>query len=440
MHRTARSTIVTAGLLLAAATSLAHDQIPGADQTRPVLLRGGDLYTVSGAVLEETDLLFEGGVITQIGVGLTPPAAAEVIDASGSRVYPGLIAPQTAVGLSEIGAVRATRDLDESGTVTPEVAAHVAYNPDSEIIPTVRSHGITTAQVAPQGMGIAGRSFITHLDGWTKEDAGVRLVDGLVVNWPRAGVADAWWIDATPEEQRERSARQRREIREAFDKARTYHRAREAGEQSEIDLRWEVMRPLWTGEMRLFVNASDYREILEAVAFAAHLGLELVIVGGAEAYRLTDLLRENDVAVILDVTTGLPYRTGDDYDAQYKQARLLHEAGVRFCIGIIGTAWGFRNLAFEGAGQAVAYGLPPEAALRAITLSTAEILGIDDTLGSLEVGKEATLFVSSGDVMDTLGHNVIHMFIRGKAVDLDNRHKTLYRKYRQKIDPAANHR
>jgi hypothetical protein len=191
MHRTARSTIVTAGLLLAAATSLAHDQIPGADQTRPVLLRGGDLYTVSGAVLEETDLLFEGGVITQIGVGLTPPAAAEVIDASGSRVYPGLIAPQTAVGLSEIGAVRATRDLDESGTVTPEVAAHVAYNPDSEIIPTVRSHGITTAQVAPQGMGIAGRSFITHLDGWTKEDAGVRLVDGLVVNWPRAGVADS---------------------------------------------------------------------------------------------------------------------------------------------------------------------------------------------------------------------------------------------------------
>jgi len=423
-------------LTLTALGLSAHDQVPGELPEGPVLLKGGDVYTVSGAVLEATDLLFDGAEIVEIGVGLTGPEGTQVIDVSGSHVYPGLIAPQTVLGLAEIGAVRSTRDLQEVGDINPEVAAHVAYNPDSEHTPTVRSHGITTVQVTPQGGGIAGRNFLTHLDGWTKEDAGIRLTDGLVVNWPSAGVSSSPFAPPA-EKQRERSQRQRDELRQAFERARDYHAAREAGLVDEIDLRWEAMRPLWNGGEKLFVNAVGYRQIVEAVSFAQEFGVELVLVGAAEAYKAAELLRDENVPVILDASTGLPPRQDDDYDTQYKHARLLHEAGVKFSIGLIDQGWGARNLAIEGAGHAVAHGLPADVALRSITLSTAEILGIDATQGSLEVGKEATLFVSTGDVMDTLTQNVTHMYIRGRPVDLDNRHKMLARKYAEKIRRAA---
>jgi len=431
-----RAVAVSLALTLTALGLSAHDQVPGETPEGPVLLTGGDVYTVSGEILEATDLLFAGGEIVEIGVGLTVPEGTEVIDVSGSRVYPGLIAPQTVLGLVEIGAVRATRDLDEVGDINPEVAAHVAYNPDSEHTPTVRSHGVTTAQITPQGGGIAGRNFLTHLDGWTKEDAGIRLTDGIVVNWPSVTVSTSRFAPPA-EQQRERSQRQRDEIRQAFERARDYHAAREAGLADEIDLRWEAMRPLWSGGEKVFVNAGDYRQIVEAVSFAQEFGVELVLVGAADAYKAAELLRDAGVAVILDASTGLPPRQDDDYDTQYKHARLLHEAGVKFCIGLINQGWGARNLAIEGAGHAIAHGLPADVALRSITLSTAEILGLDETQGSLEVGKEATLFVSTGDVMDTLTQNVTHMYIRGRPVDLDNRHRRLARKYAEKIHRAA---
>ena len=170
------------GILLALAAGgavRASDQVPGETQSKPILLRGGDLYTVSQGVLGGTDLLFEHGTIRTIRKGIEPPAGAEVLDVRGKRVYPGLIAPYSQIGLIEIGAVRATDDQDELGDVTPEVAAHTAYNPDSEVIPTVRAHGITTVQVVPRGSLIRGLTFLVNLDGWTKEDAAIELVDGL---------------------------------------------------------------------------------------------------------------------------------------------------------------------------------------------------------------------------------------------------------------------
>jgi len=422
--------------LAAALPAAAHDRLPGEDQTAPVLLQGGDLYTVSGGVLRATDLLFEDGKITAIGKGLEPPAGGEVVDVSGRRVYPGLIAPGTSLGLVEIGAVRATRDLDEVGTMNPEVAAHAAFNPDSELIPTVRSHGVTTVQVAPGGELVRGRSSILHLDGWTKEDAAVVLIDGLFVTWPRVAVLD-WWFMPPVEEQRKQMAEQRREIREAFETARAYHEAREAGAEIEIDLRWEALRAVWSEGLPVYVAAPDYRQILEAVDFADEHELSLVLVGPADAYRLTELLVEREIPVLLDATTNLPYRDDADYDAQFRQAARLHEAGVRFGIGLLDANWSARNLALEGAGAAIAWGLPADAALRAITLSNAEILGIADREGSLEVGKDATLFVSRGDVTDTLGHDVTHMWIQGRPVDLDNRHRELYRKYGEKIRRMA---
>ncbi len=425
----AGATLALAALALASAAG-AHDQVPAPEQNHPVLLKGGDLYTVAHGVLPGTDLLFEDGRITAIGPGLAPPPGAEVIEVAGRRVYPGLIAPQTTLGLTEIEAVRATRDLIEVGEVTPEAAAHAAFNPDSELIPTVRSHGITTAQVAAQGALLRGRSFTTHLDGWTKEDSAVKLVDGLVLRWPNAAVVEAWWMEEKPEEQRKRMAEERRRLRQAFEAASAYHLAKTADSTRPVDLRWEAMRPVLTGEQPVYVVANDYRQIVEAVAFAREHGLRMVLVGGREAYKLSDLLLENDVPVILDSTTSLPLREDDPYDLPYRLPSLLYEAGVRFCLSHP-RSWDARNLPFQ-AGLAVAFGLPEDLALRAVTLSTAEILGIDADLGSLDVGKEATLFVSDGDVMDTLGQQVTLMFIRGRRVDLDDRQKELYRKYDQK--------
>lgn len=415
----------------------AHDQVPGRAQQHPVLLRGGDLYTVSHGVLRATDLLFEHGRIERIGVGLAAPADAEIIDVAGRRVYPGLIAPASTLGLVEIGAVRATNDRAEVGAVTPEAAAHVAYNPDSELIPTVRSHGITTAQIAPEGSLIRGRSFITHLDGWTKEDSAVKLLDGLEVAWPESAVRTGWWVVEKREKQEQRMAENRRRLRRAFEEARAYFVAKQADPEVAVDLRWEAMRPVFTGDEPVYVEADDRRQITEAVEFAAEWGLRLVLVGGREADSVAALLREHGVPVIVGSTNVLPLREDDGYDAAYHLPAALHEAGVRFCIAHSkGGAWEVRNLPFQ-AGQAVAHGLPEDVALRAITLSTAEILGIDRDLGSLDVGKEATLFVSTGDVLDMLGQHVTRVYIRGRPLDLDDRHKRLYRKYRQKPVPEG---
>jgi imidazolonepropionase-like amidohydrolase len=425
-----------AALLIAIATvsaAPAHDQVPGKPQARPILLRGGDLYTVSDGILESTDLMFEQGRITRIGADLTPPEGTEVIDVRGHRVYPGIIAPQSTLGLIEVGAVRATNDRTEVGSITPEAQAHIAFNPDSELIPTVRSHGITTAQIIPAGSLLRGRSFLTHLDGWTKEDSRVRLIDGVQVRWPSSTFRVGWWVEVSREEQKDAMDAERRILRRAFEDARAYYLAREASTpDQQTDLRWEAMLPLFRGELPVFIEANDYRQITDAVEFAQEFDLRIVLVGGKEAYKVTALLKEHDIPVIVGTTSTMPNRDGDAYDIAFRLPASLDAAGVRFCIAhIVWGAWDVRNLPFQ-AGQAVAHGLPADAALRAITLSTAEILGIDDQEGSLAVGKEATLFVSEGDVMDPSGQQVTRMFIRGRSVDLDDRHKELYRKYRQK--------
>ncbi len=417
----------------------AHDQVPGTAQDRPVLLRGGDLYTVSDGVLPRTDLLFEDGTIRRIGREIEAPAGAMIVDVTGKRVYPGLIAPHTTLGLSEIGAVRATVDHAEVGEITPEVAAHIAYNPDSELIPTVRSHGITTAQVTPVGSLLRGRSFITHLDGWTKEDSMVKPVDGLQVQWYSAAVhVDTGVDDQKLIERKKQIAASRDRLHRAFEDARAYDLARDADLVGAVDLRWEAMRPIFDGEIPVHVRANDYREIVDALDLAESFGLRIVLVGARDSYKLTERLVRQQVPVILGSTTALPLRQDEDYDIAYKLPHLLHEAGVTFCLGhITWGGWAVRNLPFQ-AGQAVAFGLSQDAALRAITLSTAEILGIDESQGSLEVGKDATLFVSDGDVMDMLGQQVTNMYIKGRRVDLDDRHKQLFRKYRAK--PAGDGR
>lgn len=421
--------IITIVILLLATAVLAHDYLPGAPQSAPILLKGGTLYTITDGVLESTDLLFDNGHITMIGKNLDAPANAEVIDITGKRVYPGLIDAGSVVGLIEIGAVRATNDRSEVGRIHPEVQAHVAYNPDSEIIPSVRVSGVTTALIVPQGGVLSGRSSLINLDGWTWEDAAAKVNVGIHLNWPRQRIVKAWWMEESAEQQKKNNARNRKEMEQAFKDARAYYHARLTDPTMNIDLRWEALMPLFRHEVPLFVRADDYRQIEQALEFARENDLRMVLVGGRDAWMLADLLRDRQIPVVLGRVQSLPGREDEPYDLAYRLPALLADAGVKICFSSEFSATGSRNLPFQ-AGEAVAFGLSEVDALRGLTLSAAEICSADDSLGSLEIGKQATLFVSDGDILDPLGNHVVLEYIEGKQVVLDNKHRELYRKYR----------
>ncbi|KFZ30307.1 amidohydrolase [Pseudidiomarina salinarum] len=421
------SAVLAASFTLSAA---AHDMVPGEPQQQPVLLQGGTLYTITDGIQPQTDLLFENGVITAIGKNIELPENTRVINIDGRHVYPGLIAMDTTLGLVEIGAVRATDDQEEVGSITPEVSGHTAYNPDSEVIPTVRFNGITHAQIVPQGDLIRGRSSLLQTDGWTFEDAAEVLDMGVHLSWPRVGLNTAWWERRSPEEQRKANAEALKKLHQAFTDAQAYYVAKLAGESQGTDVRWEAMTGLFDGSSKLYIHAQDKRQIEQALDFSREYGFDLVLMGARDAWRLAAELAAAEVDVVYGAPYGLPTRHDEAYDQAYATPAILAQAGVNFAISYPGY-WDIRNLAFA-AGNAVAYGLDQQQALAAITIKPAQIMGVDDKIGSLEVGKQASLIVSGGDVMNHLSQDIELMFIDGSAVDLNNRHNQLYQKYRQK--------
>lgn len=274
-----------------------------------------------------------------------------------------------------------------------------------------------------------GRSSLLNLDGWTVEEALEQPEIGLHLAWPRVSIGDDWWDERPIEEKKKDQAEERARLRATFDDAKAYFNAKRANPALPADSRWEGFVPLFDGTFKLFVHADDYRQIEEAVAFSREYGFRIVLVGGREAYKAADLLVDNAIPVILGGTQRLPMREDDAYDLGYRVAALTHEAGIPFCISTGGGASGVRNLPMQ-AGHAVGFGLPSDIALRSITLSPAEILGVDRDLGSLEIGKKATLIVSKGDILDPLTAGVQLMFINGRPVDLSSKHTELYEKYR----------
>lgn len=416
-------------------SATSHDYVPGTVPDHPIMLTNGTIYTISNGILSETDIQFEDGIITAIGQNLPQPDNCEVIDITGKHVYPGLIAPNTSIGLVEIGAVSASVDRTELGPNNADVRSNIAYNPDSEIIPSVRANGITTVLVVPGGSVVKGRSALMNLDGWTQEDAIIKENVALHINWPSQSISSRPWIEMTPEEQKERNQKRAKQLDEIFETAHAYYLAKKAGTAQELDLRLDAMVPVFSGELPVFINASDYRQIDQALEFANKYNLHIVIVGGADSWKLTEQLKQDNIPVILSRVQANPSREDEPYDMRYELPALLARDSVKFCLSY-GSYTGTRNLPFQAA-QAVAFGLDKELALRALTLSTAEILGIEDELGSLEIGKRATLVVSNGDILDHLTHEIVLEFIDGKPVDLNNKHKELYEKYRQKTPQAV---
>ncbi|MBL0129683.1 MAG: amidohydrolase family protein [Flavobacteriales bacterium] len=420
--------IAISGVLLAQRPS------PAPAQTKSVLVTGGTVHVGDGKVIDDGAVGFRNGRIDYVGYNYGVTVVYDtVIDVKGRHVYPGIIAPDSPLGLLEVEQIRATSDMQDLGGMEPELRAIPAYKADSRVIPTVRSNGVLMAQIAPQGLTIAGTSSIVQLDAWDGDAAVIRSGDGVFMTWPAAYQRSGWWAEPgeTDNEKKDERAKKIEEIRTFIRKAKAYAQAPPPVVK---DPRMESMRPLFTGSASLFVRANAAREIIEAVQLAKAEGIKrTVIVGGYDAWRVADLLRENKVDVILRRTHSLPLRPDDDVDLPYRLPALLKERGVRFCLDYAGDHEhaGVRNLPFV-AGTARAYGLDSEDALRAITLDAAAVLGIDDRCGSLTIGKDATLFVSAGDALDMRGNDVQLAFIQGRRIVLDDHQKELYRQYKRR--------
>lgn len=407
---------------------VAQNPVPAPAQQKPVCIVGATAHLGNGRVIENCLIAFDKGKITRVDTnnGAENLEAYEVIEATGKHVYPGFIAANTDLGLVEIGAVRSTRDSREVGDMNANVRSIIAYNTDSEIIPTVRNHGVLTAQVCPEGGLISGSSSVVHLDAWNWEDAALKTDDGIHLNWPRPF---SFNFRAGTVKKDEKYGEQLSAMESLFSEAKAYAQKTAHDPQN---LKLEAMRGLFNKSQPLFIHTDDAQSISLAVLFAKKYGLSAVIVGGYEAWRVTDLLKENNVPVILDLPQSLPQRADDNIDQPFKNPAMLEKAGVLFCLSI-GGDWQVRNLGYQ-AGQSVAFGLDYEKALQSITLNVARILGVENRLGSIEVRKDATLFISSGDALDMRTSEVEKAFIQGRQINLEDKQKYLYRKFSEKYE------
>ena len=420
--------------LVSSMSGILASEIPGKTQDHPIALVGGTIHTVSGEVIDHGIVLFDKGKIAAVGANVTLPQGTESIDVTAKHVYPGMVDAISSIGLVEIDAVRSTRDVTETGSINPNIRAEAAVNPESEIIPVTRANGVTTAVTMPNGGTISGSAAAMMLDGWTWEEMTLKAPIGMIVNWPSMTINKAWWERRSEDDQKKARTKALDELRNAFRDARAYMTAKHAESQKEVpfhktDLRWEAMIPVLERKVPVLMNAEDIQQIEAAVAWAAQEGVKLVILGGYDSWRVADLLKANDVSVIVNPILRTPWRRWEAYDVQFTIPEKLHEAGVRYCIAS-GGAWNERNLPYEAA-KAAAYGLSKDEALKSVTLYPAQILGIADRVGSLEVGKDATLIITNGDPLEIMT-NVQMEFIQGKSVSLQSRHTRLYEKYQEK--------
>jgi hypothetical protein len=417
--------------ILATTHLLAQPPIPAKPQAKAIALVGGMAHLGNGQVIGNAVILFENGKITEVREAASAnfdQSKADIIDISGKHVYPGLIAPNSIIGLEEIQAVRSTRDYVETGGINPNVRSLIAYNTDSELIPTTRSNGVLLAQVVPQGGIIAGTSSIMQLDAWNWEDAAYRKDDGIHVNWP-VMFTQGNFFEPSPIKKNENRGKILDELSRTFKDAQGYAQIKNP---SPVNLKLESMRGLYDGSKTLFIHVDYSKSIIEAVQFAKNNGVKkMVIVGGDDAWMVTDFLKENNVAVLLNALHRLPTRIEEDVDMPFKQPSILKNAGILVGLTYEGQPMQSRNLPFM-AGQAAGHGLTKEEALMMVTANTAKILGIDAKTGTIEVGKEANLVVSSGDLLDMRTNNVEYAFIQGRQIVLDDKHKRLYKRFSAK--------
>ena len=412
-----------------------------------LLLTGATVHTVSGETLSSGQVLIKDGKIAAVGRTVSA-RGAQSLDLKGQHLYPGIIALNTVLGLTEISAVRATQDTTEVGDYTPDVESWIAVNPDSELIPVARGNGIAYFQPTPAGGIVAGQSGLVAVDGWTTELMTVKKPIALDLFWPsmeldltpkeRAPAKTKW--KAMEDQAKERRAKLRA-LEDFFEDARTYAKAKDAAAKGEVPSpelipAWEAMLPYVRGELPIMVHADEVRQIKAAVNWAATNHYKIILAGARDAWMAADLLASNKVPVVYAQTFAQPARDTESYDVHFRVAEVLHKAGVQVTFSLGSDSFNaplVKNLPYSAA-QAVAFGLPEAEALKGLTLYPAQLAGVADRLGSIEPGKDATLFAADGDILDIRTH-VKRLWLNGKEVNLESRHTRLYEKYKNRPRP-----
>jgi len=394
-------------------------------------------------VFQPGEILVENGKIRAIGKSVKAPNGANIIEWKDLEIYPGLISPGSSLGLTEISALRPTRDEREVGTHTPDVEAWVAVNPDSELIPVARANGITHAVVAPMGGTISGVSGLIALDGWGVEEMTISKKVALHLWWPGHGISIPQpnsTGDSKPKsikEQEKNRDRQIREIDEFFNQAEAYWQTKMSKSEGFREIpAWEAMLPVIEGKIPVMIHADEVRQIRAVIEWAAKRNFRIIISGGRDAWKLADLLAEKKVPVIYNHVFTAPVHRNLPHDLQFRAPGILAEAGVPLSIGLRLGGWSAahqRNLPYHAA-HAVTHGLSRSRALASITIEPARIAGVANRQGTLEVDKDATFIATSGDLLD-IRTSVKHMILTGQEVDLESRHTRLYQRYDKRPVP-----
>jgi len=452
--------LIIAFITLCFITTISQAQdlgIKAPPQDHTVLITHATIHTMAGKTITDGSIVFDNTGITSIlDSGMVPTFAPGTklleIDATGKHIYPGLISPYSQLGLTEIGAVRATHDHSEVGSFLPEVKAATAINPDSTILPVTRSNGILVAAVFPDaslnlfGDGdptglIPGRASVIRMDGWTTEDMTIAADAGVIVNEPLPRPIKAWWMSQKEDAQKKKINRALDMLETFYTNAIAYNAARPTAHNAHpknttlpTDLRYEAMADSLAGagdaQTPTFFMANDLDQITGALAFASRHHLRPVIVGGRDAGLCTNQLKEANASVILQSSYRMPKRDDSPYDELYTLPQKLGTAGIPYAIASAEETPHERSLPYAGA-LAVAHGLPADDALAALTITPATILGISDRYGSLKVGKSATIIITDGNPLDVRTH-VELAFIDSRAIDLANKQTKLAQKYREK--------
>ncbi len=402
---------------------------PAEPQVSPLAITGVTIHVGNGDVIDDGIVTFKDGIITGVYRHADAPGLEgyDIVRRDGEHLYPGFVLPNSSVGLAEINSVRGSRDDREAGLLNASVRSIVAYNTDSELLPTFRFNGVLTAQIAPRGNLIAGNSSIVQLDAWNWQDAAIKLDDAMHISWPRLLKAKPDYLRRQVSyEPSDRYTSSVQQLKDLFAEAST------VGETDNLNI--QAVQQLLTGERQLFIHANGARQLVDAIQFIRQFDVPRpVFVGAKEALKVKQLLLDAEVPILVDFVHGLPATTHGTVDDNYERAVLFKKAGFNIGLGanIRQAPSSDRNLPFI-AGTVAAYGMDPEQALQLITESNAQILGIADVLGTIEVGKHATFFTSAGDALEMRTSRLTSCFIQGRTVEINGMQQELYDRFSEK--------
>ncbi len=420
--------------------NVGSDQIPAGPQKQPIALTNVTIHPISTETIDNGIIVFSRGQIVAIGKNVSIPGNAHVIDLAGKHVYPGIIEAYSRIGLTEVSAVKATNDYQELGQINPNVRAEVAINPESEYFPVHRANGIAMAVSAPTGGILSGKSALIRMDGWTWEDMTYKAPVSMMMDWPSLSIPYSPSGGKSEEERKNAIEKNMALLNKTFMDVRAYMVAHSSQTNKntshyKTDLRLASLIPVLQRELPLWIKANSLVDIEAAISWSKTQQIRIVIIGAADTEFTTELLKENNIPVIVSPILRLPSRRDANFDQPFTLPNKLYQAGVKFCIAS-GGASAVRNLPYHAA-KAAAYGLPKQEALKAITVYAAEILGVSDKLGTLEIGKDATLIITDGDPLEITTH-VEKLYIEGRDIDLGNKHNDLYLKYQKRYEQTPN--